>query len=219
MKRRNFLKAGTAGSLCGAGLATVESQAKGESRELPLYSHTPTETEGPFYPVIAQKDKDFDLTKVKGSKEQALGEYIDIYGAVIDTEGNPVEDATVDLWQANAAGRYLHPHDSNPAPIDENFQGWAIVLSGRDGGFQLRTVIPGIYPVGSDWSRPPHIHFKVSKRGYVELTTQMYFPEHPLNQVDKLLQRKSKEEQKLMIAEKSPDKPNTFYYRLVIEKV
>ena len=67
-----------------------------------------------------------------------MGEYIDIYGAVIDTEGNPVEGATVDLWQANAAGRYLHPHDSNSAPIDENFQGWAIVLSGRDGGVSAK---------------------------------------------------------------------------------
>ncbi|MEP2540432.1 MAG: protocatechuate 3,4-dioxygenase, partial [Kangiellaceae bacterium] len=65
----------------------------------------------------------------------------------------------------------------------------------------------------------PHIHFKVSKKGYLELTTQMYFPDQPLNQPDLLLQRKSKEEQKLMIAERSPDKPDTFYYRIIIEKV
>jgi protocatechuate 3,4-dioxygenase beta subunit len=212
MNRRSFLKTGALGSLAVAG------QAIGSNGNLTSGLQTPKEIEGPFYPVIAQQDKDFDLTKVKGRKAKALGQHIVIHGVVIDTEGNPVEGATVDLWQANAAGRYLHPHDSNSAPVDDNFQGWAIVPSGRGGGFRFRTVFPGIYPVGGGWSRPPHIHFKVTKKGYIELTTQMYFPGHPLNQVDRLLQRKSKQEQKLMIAEKSSDKPDTFYYQIIVEK-
>jgi len=108
---------------------------------------TPTESAGPFYPVVAQKDKDFDLTKVDGKEVDALGKHIVIHGSVVDTQGNPVEGATVDLWQANAAGKYAHPHDSNPAPIDENFQGWAIVPSGVNGDFRFKTVMPGIYPV------------------------------------------------------------------------
>jgi protocatechuate 3,4-dioxygenase beta subunit len=212
MNRRSFLKTGAVGSL------GVASQAIGSNGNVTLGLQTPTEIEGPFYPVIAQQDKDFDLTKVKGRKAKALGQHIVIHGVVIDTEGNPVEGATVDLWQANAAGRYSHPHDSNPAPVDDNFQGWAIVPSGQSGVFRFRTVLPGIYPVGGGWSRPPHIHFKVTKKGYIELTTQLYFPGQPLNQVDRLLQRKSKQEQKLVIAEKSSDNPDTFYYRIIVEK-
>jgi protocatechuate 3,4-dioxygenase beta subunit len=87
-------------------------------------------------------------------------------GSVRDIDGQSVEDVTVDLWQANAAGRYRHPHDPNTAPLDEDFQGWAIVPSGKDGEFRFKTVFPGVYPAGEGWVRPPHIHFKVSKRGF-----------------------------------------------------
>ncbi|MFT5592778.1 MAG: protocatechuate 3,4-dioxygenase beta subunit [Oceanicoccus sp.] len=212
MNRRNFFKASLLSTLGVAGHAMSND---GEFKKTPS---TPNEIEGPFYPIIAQKDKDFDLTNIKGRNQDAIGKKIIIHGVVLDTEGNPVEDATVDLWQANAAGRYAHPHDSNPAPIDDNFQGWAIVPSGKNGEFRFKTIQPGIYPVGNGWSRPPHIHFKVTKKGYFELTTQMYFPNHPLNQVDRLLQRKTKQEQALMIAKESADKTGVFYYQIVIEK-
>ncbi len=213
MNRRNLLKAGAVGAL------GVASQAIGNNERSVLGQPTPTEIKGPFYPVVMTKDKDFDLTKIDGHEVASLGDAIFINGGVFDTDGNPVEGVTVDLWQANAAGRYSHPHDSNPAAIDENFQGWAIVQSGKDGGFRFKTVLPGPYPVGGGWTRPPHIHFKVTKRGYIELITQMYFPEHTLNKVDRLLQRKSKDEQKLMIAETSSEKPDTFNYRIIIVKV
>jgi protocatechuate 3,4-dioxygenase beta subunit len=212
MNRRNLLKTGAIGAL---GFA---SQALAGKEGLLTNIPTPPETKGPFYPIVATKDKDFDLTQIDGHKTAALGEVVFIHGYVFDTEGNPVEDVTIDLWQANAAGRYSHPHDSNPAPIDKNFQGWAIVQSGKDGGFRFKTVVPGAYPVGNGWTRPPHIHFKVTKRGYVELITQMYFPEHELNEVDRLLQTKTKEEQQLMIAAQSPEQPDTYNYRIVIEK-
>jgi protocatechuate 3,4-dioxygenase beta subunit len=213
MNRRNFFKAGLLSTLGVAG------HAMSNSGPIKLSQSTPNEIEGPFYPVMAQKDKDFDLTNIEGRNQEALGQKIIIHGIVLDTQGNPVEGATVDLWQANAAGRYAHPHDSNTAPIDQNFQGWAIVPTGKSGEFRFKTILPGIYPVGGGWSRPPHIHFKVTKKGYVELTTQMYFPDHKLNQVDRLLQRKTKQEQALMIAKKSEDKPNSFYYQIIIEKV
>lgn len=213
MNRRNFIKAGAVGAL------GVTGQAMGHSEGLIISRPTPTEVKGPFYPVVAQKDKDFDLTKITGNEVESLGERIFIRGGVFDTAGNPVEGVTVDLWQANAAGRYSHPHDHNPAPVDDNFQGWAIVPSAKDGGFRFKTVMPGAYPVEAGWSRPPHIHFKVTKRGYVELITQMYFPDQALNQVDKLLQKKNKEQQKLMIADRSSDKSDTFYFRIIIEKV
>ena len=212
MDRRNFLKHGVVGGA--AGLIASSAYAS----YLPSLVPTPSETEGPFYPVLAQKDKDFDLTMIEGKQGVAKGNAIIIQGQVLDTDGNPVEDVTVDLWQANAAGRYRHPHDSNEAPLDPNFQGWAIVPSGKEGKFRFRTVSPGAYPASDQWTRPPHIHFKVSKKGFIELITQMYFPGHKLNDSDLLLKRKSKAERKLMIASKTGDRPEVYAYKIVLQK-
>jgi len=154
----------------------------------------------------------------KKTRSPAKGKDIWITGEVYDSAGIPVEDAMVEIWQANAEGRYSHPHDPNPAPRDQNFQGWAIVPSGTAGGFRFHTVMPGSYPAGPGWERPPHIHFKVMKRGFVELITQMYFPGHPLNETDRLLQRKTDEEQKLMVAEVLREQESNFHYRIVLER-
>lgn len=210
--RRGFLKAGMVGGLLG-----WIAQAKAGSPLAKLFP-TPTELEGSFYPLTPQKDKDFDLTRVDGRNGVAKGRVIVIEGKVVDTNGDPLEDASVELWQANAAGRYSHPHDPNTAPIDLNFQGWAIVLSGKDGGFRFKTVMPGSYPAAGNWNRPPHIHYKVSKLGYVELITQMYFPDHPLNEKDQLLKRKSLGEQKVMIARKVKADQEVYRYQIVLEK-
>lgn len=204
MKRKAFLL----GAVGAAGTAAAAKLAP-----------TPEEVEGPFYPSYEHKDKDFDLTRVSGRSGTAKGRVIEIRGAVVDTDGNAVEDATVDLWQANAAGRYRHPHDPSNAPLDPYFQGWAIVPSGKDGAFCFRTIYPGTYPASEGWTRPPHIHFKVSKRGFVELITQMYFPGEVLNQVDHLLQRKSESEQAAMIATLVDKDPPTYGYQLVLERV
>ncbi|MDT8383435.1 MAG: protocatechuate 3,4-dioxygenase [Gammaproteobacteria bacterium] len=183
---------------------------------------TPPETEGPFYPLSAQKDRDFDLTRVEGRTGVAKGRVIIIQGRVMDTEGKPIEDATVDLWQANAAGRYRHPRDRNRAPLDPDFQGWAIVPSGREGGFRFKTIFPGTYPAAEHWLRPPHIHFKVTKSGYVRLVTQMYFPGQPLNDADLLLMQKSDAEAAQMIATRIPDSESagleTYVYNIVLQQ-
>jgi len=213
MDRRNFLKATSVGTL-GMSASLADSYA-----ELKHLSPTPNEIEGPFYPIVAQKDKDFDLTRIQGRKQTALGHHILITGQVVDTKGRALEDATVDLWQANAAGRYWHPRDPNPALIDEDFQGWAIVSSGKQGGFRFKTVMPGAYPASANWLRPPHIHFKVSKTGYKELITQMYFPDQPLNELDRLLQRKSAHEKMLMIAEKSSKHADSYDYKIVLQHI
>lgn len=192
------------------GLVSKESLAK---------AITPSEVEGPFYPVTPHKDKDFDLTQVKGKDGVAKGDVVYIQGRVVDQKGQPIEGVTVDIWQANADGRYRHPHDTNTAPLDPNFQGWAIVQSGKAGSFNFKTIVPGAYPVNKDWMRPPHIHFKVSKRGYTELTTQMYFPDHELNTVDLLMKEKSASDQALMIAKKISDKPYTLEYEITLASV
>jgi len=178
---------------------------------------TPSEVAGPFYPIVYPKDRDFDLTRVSVSKGHALGEVITLQGVVSDTEGTPIEDAIVELWQANAAGRYRHPRDKSHAPLDANFQGWAMVKSGVKGGFKFKTVMPGSYQANPLWTRPPHIHFKISKPGYQELVSQMYFPDHPLNDSDLLLARHSAEDQQRMIAKRHNE--DFFHHTIVLAKV
>jgi protocatechuate 3,4-dioxygenase beta subunit len=207
MKRRKFFTGGlVAGAFAGVTGASAEELKK-----------TPKQTEGPFYPVIAQKDKDFDLTKVEGQEGIAQGKVVTIIGKVSGTDGNPIEGATVDLWQANAAGRYNHPNESNEAPLDPNFQGWAIVPSGKTGEFKFKTIVPGAYPASKDWFRPPHIHFKVTKLGYLELTTQMYFPGEKLNDTDKILQRVPEAERGLLIAKALEGMEDTLEFNMVLE--
>lgn len=211
--RRDVLRAGLHTGVAGAAAA---AGAAANAQSAP----TPSEVAGPFYPVVMQKDRDFDLTQVEGRDGVALGTPVWIAGRVIDTEGRPIADATVDLWQANAAGRYRHPHDPNDAPLDPNFQGWAVVPSGDDGGFRFKTVLPGAYPAAADWDRPPHLHFKVTRRGYVELTTQMYFPGEPLNDIDRLLLRHPEAQRPRMIATRLADHDEgdaVYRFTLVLE--
>jgi len=149
---------------------------------------TPSQTEGPFFPIADQADKDADLSRIDGRTGSAEGEIVVVEGRVLDESGQPVEAVVIDVWQANVHGRYAHEADPNPAPLDPNFQGWAKLVSDADGRYRFRTIKPGPYQVGEAWSRPPHIHFKVARRGYHELITQMYFAGEPLNELDRLLQ-------------------------------
>jgi protocatechuate 3,4-dioxygenase beta subunit len=147
---------------------------------------TPAQTAGPFFPKNDQADKDLDLTRVAGRSGSAKGEVVEINGQVLDDTGVPVAGALVDVWQANSLGRYDHEADTNPAALDPDFQGWARLTTDAEGRFHVRTIKPGAYPVTESWSRPPHIHFKVARRGYREITTQMYFQDDPLNAVDRI---------------------------------
>lgn len=180
---------------------------------------TPPETKGPFYPVAPQEDKDFDLTKIDGQNGIAKGKIIYLQGQILNANNQPIENATIDIWQANSAGRYNHPRDSNPARLDKNFQGWAIVRSGIGGTFDIKTVMPGEYPAGRGWIRPPHIHFKITDEGHRELVTQMYFPGHKLNDRDLLLRGKSRKDRQLMMATRIKDDPETYEYNIVLRSV
>lgn len=166
-----------------------------------LAAATPHQTEGPFFPIHEQPDTDADMTLIEGRTEHALGDVIEVSGQVLDEAGQPVADALIDVWQANSHGRYAHEADPNPAPLDENFQGWAKLKTGPDGRYSVKTIKPGAYPVEDGWSRPPHIHFKVARRGYHELTTQMYFAGDPLNDVDRLLQSVPESERGMLVVD------------------
>jgi protocatechuate 3,4-dioxygenase beta subunit len=212
INRRHALKA----TLVGAAASILRPE-----NALAKSAATPSDAEGPFYPVEQQKDKDFDLTQVEGHTDKAKGQVITITGRVLDTDGNPIENVMVELWQANAVGRYAHPRDTSKTEIDPHFQGWAIVPSGKEGKFDFKTIKPGAYQAGKNWVRPPHIHFKASKFGFQPVTTQMYFPEDAkLNEADGLLKRKSKLEQGMMIAKliKEDGLRNQYQYNLILAK-
>ena len=147
---------------------------------------TGQETFGPFYPVRGPCGHDMDLTHFPGRQGRAKGQVIELTGRMTDQRGNPLPQAAVTVWQANAAGRYTNPVDKNPAPIDPNFLGVVDFRTGRDGTYRLRTIKPGAYPEPSGTIRTPHIHFDVSHADY-RLVTQMYFPGETLNASDILL--------------------------------
>ncbi|MCF8057665.1 MAG: hypothetical protein K9K67_00100 [Bacteriovoracaceae bacterium] len=162
---------------------------------------TPEQTEGPFYPIADQLDKNTDLTQIEGRSARALGEVCFIAGVVQDEFCQPVPGALVEIWQACVTGKYNHPADPNPAKIDPNFQYWGRTVTDKNGEYLFKTIVPGAYPATSTWMRPPHIHFKVHLRGFEELTTQMYWKGHALNKTDRILQTLSQKERELVEVE------------------
>jgi protocatechuate 3,4-dioxygenase, beta subunit len=148
---------------------------------------TPDQILGPFYPVRKPVDGGSDLTRLPGHSGQAQGPVIYVMGRVLNLRGEPCPGVRLEIWQANAAGRYVHPHDRNPAPLDPNFTGYATVVTDADGRYRYKSVKPGAYPVVGNYVRPPHIHYDVTGQ-YNRLITQMYFPGEALNDKDPLLQ-------------------------------
>jgi protocatechuate 3,4-dioxygenase, beta subunit len=140
---------------------------------------------GPFYPLkeLAQNS---DLTRVLGRSGRAAGQVLNVMGRVLNVEGEPVGNAEVEVWQANSHGRYTHPSDTNPAPLDPNFEGSAILTTDSEGRYRFKTIKPAAYPVGPNLVRPAHIHFQVSGR-QDRLVTQMYFENDPHNDKDPFL--------------------------------
>lgn len=173
--RRGVLAAGGAGV---TGLVAAAPLAAAER-----LAFTVNQTIGPFYPVERPLDQDADLTIIRGTRGAAKGQVIEVAGRVLDPDGRPVAGAQIDLWQANAAGRYAHPGDRNPAPLDPDFQGSARLVADGEGRYRFRTIRPGAYE-----ERTPHIHFDVRGRAQ-RVITQMYFPGEPMNANDSVLTR------------------------------
>jgi protocatechuate 3,4-dioxygenase, beta subunit len=178
LSRRHVLKM----SLALAGVSSVGTTAL--ALALPP---TESQTMGPFYPNPKPLDQDADLTIVNGKNEVAKGQVIDLMGRVFNPQGKPVPGAKVEIWQANTHGRYDHPNDPNPAPLDPHFQGYAVQFTDAMGRYRFKSIKPGAYPAGRDWIRPPHIHFAITSQRSL-LITQMYFPGEALNEKDYLLQ-------------------------------
>jgi protocatechuate 3,4-dioxygenase, beta subunit len=136
------------------------------------------ERSGPALSHLRPGEISNDLTK-----DGAVGERITVSGRLLDRDGRPIRDSLVEIWQANAAGRYRHRIDRWPAPLDPNFHGGGRTVTDADGRYEFLTVKPGPYPWGNHpnaW-RPAHIHFSVMGLVFDErLVTQMYFPGDPL---------------------------------------
>ena len=145
---------------------------------------TVTEISGPAFPESMLGPLDDDLTlNFAQPGESAIGPRIIVFGRVMDQDGRGVPEALVEVWQANAGGRYRHRLDGYLAPLDPNFGGCGRMITGEDGSYRFRTILPGPYPWPNgpnDW-RPSHIHFSVFGTGFAQrLITQMYFEGDPL---------------------------------------
>ena len=143
--------------------------------------HRLTELTGPVLGEDRVRPEDADLTLRNGG--EAVGQRILVYGRVLDSDGRPVPDALVEVWQANACGRYRHVADGFPAPLDPHFDGLGRVITDSLGRYEFMTVKPGAYPWGNHHNawRPAHIHFSLFGQSFVQrLVTQMYFPDDPL---------------------------------------
>ena len=146
-----------------------------------------SELTGPRYGFDEIHPLDNDLTKNSMKDGVALGERIIVTGRLLDDLGKPVPNALIELWQANAAGRYMHKIDQHDAPLDRNFHGNGRTLTDKDGFYMFTSIRPGAYPWqnhSNAW-RPSHIHFSIIGVNFIQrLVSQMYFPGDPLLPLD-----------------------------------
>lgn len=150
-----------------------------------------SERTGPVYGEGDIGPLDYDLTKNAAKNGEPLGERIIVSGRVLDENGRAVPNTLIEIWQANAAGRYIHKNDQHDAPLDPNFVGAGRTLTDEYGRYRFITIKPGAYPWRNHpnaW-RPAHIHFSLIGRNFSErLVTQMYFPGDPLLEHDPIYQ-------------------------------
>ena len=145
-------------------------------------TRTPEQTEGPFYPDHLPLDTDNDLIIVNDALTPAVGEITWVSGRILDAKGDPIRNATVEIWQCDSSGAYLHTGSDNTAKRDKNFQGFGRFTTGATGEYLFRTIKPVAYP-----GRTPHIHYAVKMKGREKFTTQCYIQGEPQNDRDGVL--------------------------------
>lgn len=178
--RRGFLGAAAAAASAAVGARALASEREFVPGELAnQLALTPSQIEGPFYPNPLPLSQDNDLLVLGDSMTQAVGEVTHLHGQVLSAAGEPIQNATVEIWQADATGAYLHPGSEGHAKRDEHFQGFGRFETGSDGRYAFRTVKPGKYP-----GRTPHIHVLVKHKGKRLITSQLYIRGHAENRRD-----------------------------------
>ena len=213
LERRKFIR----------GLAsistTVVTSLAFRDRALANLIVTPEQSEGPFYPAQKPIDQDADLTIVGNNQKRAEGTPLLVQGRVLKPNGSPVNRALVEIWQANAWGRYQDHRDHSNLPWDPNFQGFGQVMTGVEGSYAFRTIKPAGYGQGN-FRRPPHIHFRISGLNFERFTTQMYFAGETENANDGPLRTLSNaSERKSLIVDVLPakgDKPLLAIFDIVL---
>ena len=153
---------------------------------------TPWQGEGPFYPDRIPEDTDNDLVKNGGTSVEAGGKILILNGILVNLDSQPVNGASIEIWQTDKNGVYLHSGSIARKIIDKKFQGFGRTTTDRNGRFFFRTIVPTEYP-----GRTPHIHIKLWMEGNNVLTTQFYIHDHPQNKKDFLFQRMNLAEQRI----------------------
>ena len=163
---------------------------RGPLKKLVPIEQTLSEVTGPLFSGIKLDAGEDDLTRIAGSAEEALGERIIVVGRVLDEDDHPIPNTLIEIWQANAAGRYRHPVDQHNAPLDPNFTGAGRCVTNERGEYRYLTIKPGAYPWlnhANAW-RPAHIHLSLFGPSFVtRLVTQFFFPGDPLIPLDPIL--------------------------------
>lgn len=176
LTRRMFLGASSVAALGTAALFTPGVFAE-------QLVQTAAQTEGPFYPDKLPLDTDNDLLIINDAITPAVGELTHLSGRILDKRGEPIRNATVEIWQVDNNAAYLHSKSDNYPKRDRNFQGFGRFVTGSNGEYYFRTIKPVVYP----GRQAPHIHFAVKMKGRDKFTTQCYIKGHPGNAVDFVL--------------------------------
>lgn len=174
------------------------------TKPLVSIAHGRSELTGPVYGRESLGPLDADLTRNGAKDGEPLGERIIVAGRVLDEEGRPLPETLIEIWQANAAGRYIHKVDQHAAPLDPNFFGAGRCVTDAEGCYRFTTIKPGAYPWGNHpnaW-RPNHIHFSLFGPSLAtRLVTQMYFPGDPLIPLDPIYNATPAEARGRLVAE------------------
>src|SRR3981189_2473971 len=141
-------------ALAGSGAVVPRKLAAAEA----ALRRTPDQILGPFYP-LSELPQNPDLTRVSGRAGRAEGQVLNVIGRVLNLAGEPVRNAKIEVWQANTHGRYPHPSDPNPAPLDPNFEGAAVLTTDSEGRYRFKTIKPAAYPAGPNRMRLAHLPF------------------------------------------------------------
>lgn len=177
---------------------------------------TGSQTVGPFFePGLLREDARRNVL----TQPETVGERIRIVGRVLDGDGAPVPDALVEIWQANAHGRYNHPADQGAASLDPTFLGFGRSGTGEDGSYWFETIKPGSVPFNQTQQQAPHICVTVFARGLLNhLVTRLYFEGEPANALDPILHYVPEERRATLLAKRKPgDAPVVYRFDIILQ--